>query len=114
MNEEIGSLRLGAGENLHILIGRERFRINRADLRPLLVHGHAVPVTTTLTEEMEDGTLITETEIVGHAGLNLSGRAVRIFTTSGCFIIPLVSFRRVARGEAVSAPLFPLVAEGYP
>ena len=27
------------------------------------------------------------------------------------WIVPLVSFRRVARGEAASAPLFPLVPE---
>jgi hypothetical protein len=36
---------------------------------------------------------------------------VVIQTRTGSFIIPLVSFRRVARGEAASAPLFPLVPE---
>ena len=36
-------------------------------------------------------------------------RAVVIRTRAGTWIVPLVSFRRVARGEAVSAPLFPLM-----
>jgi hypothetical protein len=49
--------------------------------------------------------------IEGHAALNPAGRAVVIQTRAGCWIVPLVSFRRVARGEAASAPLFPLISE---
>jgi hypothetical protein len=32
-----------------------------------------------------------------------------VHTRAGSYVIPLASFQRVARGEAVSAPLFPLV-----
>jgi len=42
--------------------------------------------------------------IEGHAALHPAGRA-------GSRVVPLVSFRRVARGEAASAPLFPLLPE---
>jgi len=47
--------------------------------------------------------------IEGHAAMNASGKAVMLHTRVGSYIIPLVSFQRVARGEAISAPLFPLV-----
>jgi hypothetical protein len=96
------TLRLGSDEAVYLLVGRERYRIAPADLRLLLVHGHAVPV-------MGEGTVI-----VGHAAVNAAGRAVKVFTVAGHFIVPLVSFRRVVTGEARSAPLFPLVPEGWP
>ncbi|TAJ43623.1 hypothetical protein [Methanofollis fontis] len=114
MNEEIGTLRLGARENLHLVIGGEHYRIAAEDLRTLLFHGHPAPVTMTVAEERAGGAVVTETAIVGYASMNLTGRAVKVFTVAGHFIAPLVSVQRVARGEAVSAPLFPLVAEGYP
>ncbi|WP_317296789.1 hypothetical protein [Methanoculleus nereidis] len=47
--------------------------------------------------------------IEGHAAMHPAGRAVVIRTRTGAWIVPLVSFRRVACGEAVSAPLSPLV-----
>jgi len=47
--------------------------------------------------------------IEGHAAMNASGKAVMLHTRVGSYIIPLISFQRVARGEAISAPLFPLV-----
>nr|WP_303716510.1 hypothetical protein [Methanoculleus marisnigri] len=50
-----------------------------------------------------------EVTIEGHAAMNASGKAVLLHTRAGSYIIPLVSFQRVARGEAISAPLFPLV-----
>ncbi|MDK2974741.1 MAG: hypothetical protein PWP08_1112 [Methanofollis sp.] len=114
MNEEIGTLRLGAGDNLHLIVGGEHYRIAEDDLRTLLFHGHLVPITMTVAEEREDGAIVSETAIVGYAAVNAAGRAVKIFTVAGHFIVPLVSFRRVATGEAVSAPLFPLIPEGYP
>ena len=43
--------------------------------------------------------------------MNASGKAVMLHTRAGSYIIPLVSFQRVARGEAISAPLFPLIPE---
>jgi len=111
MNEEIGTLRLGAGDNLHLIVGGEHYRIAADDLRTLLFHGHAVPVTATVAEEGADGVIVSETAIVGLASMNAAGRAVKVFTVAGHFIVPLVSFRRVVTGEAVSAPLIP---EGYP
>jgi hypothetical protein len=114
MNEETGTLRLGTGDNLHVIVGGEHYRIAADDLRELLFRGHAVPVTTTVAEEGADGVIVTETAIVGHAAVNLCARAVKVFTLSGHFIVPLVSFRRVVTGEAVSAPLFPLVPEDSP
>ena len=55
------------------------------------------------------GIVTSSVTIEGHAALNPAGRAVVIHLRAGSWIIPLVSFQRVARGEAASAPLFPLV-----
>jgi len=96
-----GTLRLGSDDALYMLIGKERFSIRPEEIRPLLFFGRAVPVT-------GEGTAI-----VGHAVMNPYDRAVKVFTVAGHFIVPLVSFRRVVAGEAVSAPLFPLVPEGF-
>ncbi|MDK2974493.1 MAG: hypothetical protein PWP08_864, partial [Methanofollis sp.] len=74
-----GTLRPGSDDALYLLIGEERYRIEACDLRPLLFHGHAVPVT-------GEGTAI-----VGHAAAGIGSRAVKIFTVSGHFIVPLVS-----------------------
>ena len=41
--------------------------------------------------------------------MNASGKAMMLHTRAGSYIIPLVSLQRVARGEAASAPLFPLI-----
>jgi hypothetical protein len=49
--------------------------------------------------------------IDGHITVHLSGRAVLLVTRAGYFAIPLVSFQQVARGEAVSAPLFPVMPD---
>ncbi|WP_342675911.1 hypothetical protein [Methanofollis sp. UBA420] len=96
------TLRLGSDDAVYLLVGRRRYLIAPDDLRLLLVQGRAVPV------------MGEEAVIVGHAAVNPAGRAVKVFTVSGHFIVPLVSFRRVATGEARSAPLFPLVPEGRP
>jgi hypothetical protein len=96
------TLRLGSDDAVYLLVGRRRYRITPDDLRVLLFQGRPVPV-------MGEGAAI-----IGHAAVNAAGRAVKVFTVSGHFIVPLVSFRRVATGEAHSAPLFPLVPEGWP
>lgn len=44
-----------------------------------------------------------------NAAVHPAGRAVVVQTRAGSWIVPLVSLQRVARGEAASAPLFPLV-----
>jgi len=114
MNEEIGTLRLGAGDNLHLIVGGEHYRIAEDDLRTLLFRGHPAPVTMTVAREGADGVIVTETAIVGYAAMGVTGRAVKIYTGVGHFIVPFVSFRRVVTGEAASASLFPLVPEGCP
>ncbi|MBP2145461.1 hypothetical protein J2129_000915 [Methanofollis sp. W23] len=115
MSEMInGTLRPGSRGGLHLIIGDEHYQIAHDDLRPLLFHGHVVPVTGVVAEETEDGAVVTETAIVGHAAMNVFERAVTIFTVAGHFIVPLVSVQRVVRGEAASAPLFPLIPEGCP
>ena len=114
MNEEIGTLRLGAGDNLHLIVGGEHYRIAEDDLRTLLFRGHPAPVTMTVAEEGPDGVIVTETAIVGHAAMGVTGRAVKIFTRIGHFIVPLVSFRRVVTGEAVSATALPPHRGGLP
>jgi hypothetical protein len=114
MNEEIGTLRLGSGDNLYLIVGGERYRIAGDDLQNLLFRGHPAPVTMTVAREGADGVIVSETAIVGYAAMGATGRAVKIYTGVGHFIVPFVSFRRVVTGEAASASLFPLVPEGSP
>ena len=109
-----GTLCPGPDGTLHLFVGRGHFRIDAADLRKLLAGGRVVPVTMDERETAGDGTVTGRTAIVGHAAMNVFERSVKVFTVSGHFIVPLVSFRRVAAGEARSAPLFPLVPEGWP
>ncbi|MDK2890582.1 MAG: hypothetical protein PWR21_1214 [Methanoculleus sp.] len=61
-----------------------------------------------MRERCEGGTGLT-TE--GHAAVNAAGRAVVIRTRTGAWIVPLVSFRRVACGEEVRMTVFGVVAE---
>nr|WP_221058676.1 hypothetical protein [Methanoculleus chikugoensis] len=79
----------------------ERYRIEAGDVKSLIFSGRPAPV---VRERHEGGTGLT---IEGHAAVNPAGRAVVIRTRAGAWIVPFVSFRRVACGEAVSAPLFP-------
>ncbi|WP_292490838.1 hypothetical protein [Methanoculleus sp. 10] len=98
---EPGTLSHGTGGALRIAVDAERYRIEAEDARSLLSSGRVVPV---YEDRSQSGIAIE-----GHAAMNPSGRAVVLHTRVGSCIIPLVSFRRVARGEAASAPLFPLV-----
>ena len=100
MNPEPGTLSPGPDGALRISVEAERYRIDAGDIRNLLFYGRVVPI----TRATPDGLVIE-----GHAAMNASGKAVMLHTRAGSFIIPLISFQRVARGEAVSAPLFPLV-----
>ena len=107
---EPGTLACTTAGGLIIHIEAERYRIAPEDVRSLIFAGRPAPVTREQVRRRE-GTVIGEITIEGHAAVNPAGRAVVIQTRTGSFIIPLVSFRRVARGEAASAPLFPLVPE---
>ena len=107
MNEP-GTLTIGEHETLRIEVEGESYRIGAEDIRTLVFYGKVVPVLQVRKTAPPDDSSPPTTSIEGHAAINRSGKAVLIFTRAGYFIIPLVSFQRVARGEAVSAPLFPL------
>ena len=99
---ETGTLSCGTGGALQIAVEAERYRIEAEDAKSLLFYGRVVPIT-------GDRTTASGVAIEGHAAMNASGKAVMLHTRVGSYIIPLVSFQRVARGEAISAPLFPLI-----
>lgn len=106
---EPGTLARGEHDALRIEIDGESYRLEPKEVRALLTHGRAVPITQALRRTSADGKEGGEVvSIEGHAAINRAGKAVVFYTRAGHFIIPLVSFHRVARGEAVSAPLFPL------
>lgn len=109
---EPGTLAVGENEILRVEIDGESYRIEPREVRALLFHGRVVPIIQNLRKSSGDGKDEPEqVSIEGHAAINRSGKAVILYTRAGHFIIPLVSFQRVARGEAVSAPLFPLIPD---
>ena len=108
MNEP-GTLSYGSGGALHISVDAEKYRIEADDLKNLLFYGRVIPITQDRSRATPGGILVSEVAIEGHAAMNASGKAVMLHTRVGSYIIPLISFQRVARGEAISAPLFPLV-----
>ena len=103
---EPGTLSYSAGGALRISVEAERYRIEAEDLKQLLFYGRVVPIIEERSRATADGIAIE-----GHAAMNASGKAVMLHTRAGSYIVPLVSFQRVARGEAISAPLFPLIPE---
>lgn len=107
MLNEPGTLSLGENEVLHLEVQGEHYQLPPDDVRNLLFTGRAAPLVK--VHRQCPGEMQHRVTIEGHCALNSAGKAVVFFTVMGHFIIPLVSFRRVARGEAVSAPLFPLI-----
>ena len=104
--EKTEGFRLAGGLIVHV--EAERYRIAPEDVRSLIFSGRPAPVTCERVRR-RDGIVTGEVTIEGHAAVNPAGRAVVVHTRTGSFIIPLVSLQRVARGEAASAPLFPLI-----
>ena len=98
---EIGTLSCSTGGALQISVEAEHYRIGAEDAKSLLFYGRAIPI----YEDRSQGDIAIE----GYAAMNASGKTVMLHTLVGSYIIPLVSFQRVARGEAISAPLFPLI-----
>ncbi|WOF17335.1 hypothetical protein F1737_08800 [Methanoplanus sp. FWC-SCC4] len=96
---------------LDIQIEDEFFYIIPEDVRNLIFYGRSAPVFRSCTEKKDEWAEIFATEISGHVAINTAGRAVEFITTKGCFIIPLFSLQKVARGEAVSAPLFQILPD---
>jgi len=105
-----GTLACTTAGGLIILVEAERHRIAPEDVKALIFAGRLAPVTRERVRR-RDGVVTGEVTIEGHAAVNPAGRAVVIHLRAGCWIVPLVSLRRVARGEAASAPLFPLAPE---
>ena len=110
---EPGTLSHGAGGALHISVDAEKYRIEAEDLKNLLFYGRVIPICEDRSRTTPSGILVSEISIEGHAAMDASGKAVVLHTRVGSYVIPLISFQRVARGEAISAPLFPLVPEAY-
>ena len=106
---EPGTLSHGTGGALRIAVDAERYRIEPEDLRNPLFYGRVIPITEDRSRTTPGGILVSEVAVEGHASMNAPGGAVLLHTRVGSYIIPLISFQRVARGEAISAPLFPLV-----
>ncbi|KLK88010.1 hypothetical protein SZ63_07640 [Methanoculleus sediminis] len=98
---EAGTLACTAAGGLVVDVEGERYRIEAGDVKSLIFSGRPAQV---VRERHEGGTGLT---IEGYAAVNPAGRAVVIRVRAGAWIVPLVSFRRVACGEAVSAPLSP-------
>ena len=97
-----GTLALGEGGVLLIEDAEVQCELSRRDLEGLLEAFRTVP----LTRTHRGGGV----SIEGHASLR--GSSVRMVARSGggelrAYAVPVESFFRVVRGEAVSAPLFP-------
>jgi hypothetical protein len=105
VNPETGRISVCGDDSLSIEAGGVDLFIAKDDLESLLSSGRVVPVMKRVPGK--EGAL----SIEGHAAISPGGKAVKIFTTAGHFIVPLVSFRRVAKGQAISAPLFPLESD---
>ncbi len=111
MNEP-GTISYGLGGVLHILVDAERYRIEPEDVKALLFSGRVVPILQVRVVRSDGGAPMGRTTIDGHAAVTCTGRAVALHTRVGSYVIPLISFQRVARGDATSAPLFPFILEG--
>ena len=102
---EAGMISCTAAGGLVIGVEAEQYRIAPEDAASLIFSGRPAPVTRSRGRH-DNGVVTGEVTIEGYAAVHPAGRAVVIRTREGAWIIPLVSFRRVARGEAASAPLF--------
>ena len=102
---EAGTLACTAAGGLIVHVEAEQYRIAPEDAAGLIFSGRPAPVTRSRVRRA-GSTITGEVTIEGYAAVHPAGRAVVIRTREGAWIIPLVSFRRVARGEAASAPLF--------
>lgn len=105
-----GTLSCTSAGGLIVHVEAERYRVAPEDVRALIFAGRPAPVTRERVRRT-GGTVTSSVTIEGHAALNPAGRAVAIRLRVGSWIVPLVSFQRVARGEAASAPLFPFIPE---
>lgn len=111
MPNEPGTLSSGEGGRVHISVEDERYVLEPREVKSLVKYGRVVPITASCSRIGGPAEGKSSISIEGHAAVNRGGKAVILYTRVGHYIIPLVSFQRVAWGEAVSAPLFPLIPE---
>lgn len=111
MPNEPGTLSSGERGRVHISVEDERYVLEPREVKSLVKYGRVVPITTSKTRVSGSAEGKPSISIEGHAAVNRAGKAVILYTRAGHYIIPLVSFQRVARGEALSAPLFPLIPD---
>lgn len=106
-----GSVSVTAAGGLSLEIEAERYRVLPEDLRALIFYGSPAPL---VRERLRrnGGTITSTVSIEGHIEVHPAGRAAVVRTAEGSWLIPLVSLRRVARGEAAGAPLFPISGDG--
>ena len=102
---EDGFIACTAAGGLIVHVEAEQYRIAPEDVTGLIFSGRPAPVTRSRVR-LAGSAITGEVTIEGYAAVHPAGLAVVIRTREGAWIIPLVSFRRVARGEAASAPLF--------
>ena len=117
MQPEPGTLAQARGGTLVVTVAEETYYLGRDEVHALLFYGQSVPLTRIEEDGVcSNGAVFITTIIDGHITVHASGRAVLVVTRAGHFTIPFTSFQQVARGEAVSAPLFPTMpdfAGGY-
>ncbi|OPX73251.1 MAG: hypothetical protein A4E40_00313 [Methanoregulaceae archaeon PtaU1.Bin059] len=101
---EPGTLSRGEDGAICIRAEDEHYFIPAEDVRSLLLTGKATPVLATRRVPRGRGQDIIE----GYAVVGSGRRSVFFYSRAGHFLTPMVNFLRVARGEAQSAPLFPL------
>ena len=106
-----GTVRTGIKGRLDISIKDELFYVSSEDVKNLIFYGRSAPILKSCTETKDEWAEIFATGIAGHVTLNMAGRAVHFVTTKGTYIIPLFSLQKVAKGEAVSAPLFQIMPD---
>lgn len=111
MQPEPGTLALLRGGKLALTIAEETYTLSRDDVHSLLFYCRSVPLARADEHLQPDGALFITTVIDGHIAVHPSGRSVYIVTRAGTFAVPFASFQAVARGEAVSAPLFPVLPD---
>jgi hypothetical protein len=104
-----GTITLGEGGVLLVEDGECQCEVAGEDLRALISAFRTVPLT-----RIHPGGGVS---IEGHARLSPRGSSVRIHVRSDdgelrAFFVHIESFLRVVRGEAVSAPLFPVESGG--
>lgn len=107
-----GSVSVTAAGGLSLEIEAERYRVLPEDLRALIFYGSPAPLVRERLRSRTDGTITSTVSIEGHIEVHPAGRAAVVRTAEGSWLIPLVSLRRVARGEAAGAPLFPISGDG--